>query len=174
MEKNTNIENSKTGYLAESKVSKSNNNKGKSFTYSTVIPKPIVNKFGLDKGHKLYWDIKEFSIIITPELPEEESIQAGYDMLKDMLQNGNSKYYTGAFGFIKRVLNQPDTPEDEKVKQILNDYKQLDNTDNPAQYKAGYKTVITYLFDYPVIEINEIVNQVGILKRVYEEITKTD
>lgn len=169
-----NLQKTKTGYLTETKVSKSRNGKSKSYTYSTVIPKVIVNKFGLDKGHKLYWDINELSISITPQLPEEESIQAGYDIFKDMLENGNHKYYTGAFSFIKRILNQPETPDDEKVKTILDDYKQLDNTDNPAEYKAGYLRVVTYLMDYPVIEIDEIVNQAEILQRAYDEITKTD
>ena len=54
------------GYLTETKVSKSGNGKSKSYTYSTVLPKPIVNKFKLDKGRKLYWDIKDHKIIITP------------------------------------------------------------------------------------------------------------
>ena len=59
-------------YLTESKVSgKSNKNKKgeiTSYTYSTVIPKPILNKIKLVKGHVLYWDIDDDKIIITPEV----------------------------------------------------------------------------------------------------------
>ena len=57
------------GYLTETKVSKSGS---KNYTYSTVLPKPIVNKFKLDKGRKLYWDIKDHKIIITPVPLNEE------------------------------------------------------------------------------------------------------
>lgn len=54
-------------YLTNTKVSASKNGKSKSYTYSTVIPKVIVNKFGIEKGKKLYWDIDGDKIVITPE-----------------------------------------------------------------------------------------------------------
>ena len=46
-------------YIAKTKISKSDT------TLSTVIPSPIKTKFGLDKGHILFWDIKENKIIIS-------------------------------------------------------------------------------------------------------------
>jgi len=163
MEKNTNIENSKTGYLAESKVSKSNNNKGKSFTYSTVIPKPIVNKFGLDKGRKLYWDINELSIVITPELPEDKSIQAGYDMLTDILERQQGTFYSGNFVNIINWLDM-DKPENEKIKHFKKTYKEFDEVD-----KTKYVRLLTYLLDYPLTpEAHRI------LKEAYNQITQTD
>lgn len=60
-------------YLTTTKVSKNKS------TYSTVIPAPIKNKFGLEKGQILFWDIEDNKIIITPDLvnnglPETPSI----------------------------------------------------------------------------------------------------
>ena len=55
-------------YLTNTKVSASKNGKSKSYTYSTVIPKPILNKIKLVKGQVLYWDIDDNKIIITPEV----------------------------------------------------------------------------------------------------------
>lgn len=163
METNTNIE--KAGYLAESKVSKSNNNKGKSFTYSTVIPKPIVNKFGLDKGRKLYWDIDDLSITITPELPEDDSIQAGYDILNDMLINGNTTSYIRAFSNIKTHLEAKGEDTNSKITHIVDIYtSSRDETE-----KANFKQVVLYLLDYPTTPENH-----EIIKEVYNEITKTD
>ena len=55
-------------YLTESKVSaKDNKNKKGEVTsqsYSTVIPKPILTKLGLQKGQLLYWDIDDKKNII--------------------------------------------------------------------------------------------------------------
>ena len=147
-------------YLTETKVSKSSNNKGKSFTYSTVIPKPIVKKFGLEKGQKLNWDIKGNDIIITPELPEAPSIEAGINILNDILINGKSNYA----GYSQEVLRVLDinTSQESKVKTILNTYNSRDKPE-----KEKFKQVVTYLLDYP----KEPEKQ-EVLQAVYDEITK--
>lgn len=149
-------------YLTETKVSKSNNGKGKSFTFSTVIPKVIVTKFGLDKGTKLYWDIDNGIIQIMPELPETKSIEAGLEIFNDMLINGNTAPYKQALETIKNSLNS-DTTNDEKVKSLVNHYNGLQK---PNQYE--FKKVVTYLLDYPL----NIPDQYEILNKVYDEITK--
>lgn len=148
-------------YLTKTKVSKSNNGKGKSFTYSTVIPKMIITKFGLDKGKNLYWNIENGNIIITPELPEEASIQAGYDILNDMLINENRAQYTSSANLIKEVLNQNSTDK-EKINILITRYKS-NKTDQEA-----FTKVVLYLLDYPL----NLPNQYEILSQVYEEITK--
>ena len=152
-------------YLTETKVSKSNNGKGKSFTFSTVIPKVIVTKFGLDKGTKLYWDIKDLSIIVTPELPETKSMEAGLDILQDMLINENKTPYSQAIGTIKNRLTNPDTSNEEKIKSLVRNYNNI-----PAKDKDGFKQVVLYLLDYPL----NIPDQYEILQEVYDQITKTD
>ena len=149
-------------YLTETKVSKSNNGKGKSFTFSTVIPKVIVTKFGLDKGTKLYWDIDNGIIQIMPELPETKSIEAGLEIFNDMLINGNTATYKQAMETIKNSLNS-DTTNDEKVKSLVKHYNGLQK---PNQYE--FKKVVTYLLDYPL----NIPDQYEILNKVYDEITK--
>lgn len=149
-------------YLTETKVSKSNNGKGKSFTFSTVIPKVIVTKFGLDKGTKLYWDIDNGIIQIMPELPETKSIEAGLEIFNDMLINGNTATYKQAMETIKNSLNS-DTTNDEKVKSLVKHYNGLQK---PNQYE--FKKVVTYLLDYPL----NIPDQYEILNQVYDEITK--
>lgn len=149
-------------YLTETKVSKSNNGKGKSFTFSTVIPKVIVTKFGLDKGTKLYWDIKDLSIIVTPELPETKSMEAGLDILQDMLLN-NNQAYSVTYGSIRTHLSKKDISKEEKVNNILQVY---DNT--YVDDKEAFTKVVLYLLDYPL----NIPDQYEILQEVYEEITK--
>lgn len=52
----------KINYLTTTKVSKNKS------TYSTVIPAPIKNKFEIEKGQVLYWDIDKNKIIITPDV----------------------------------------------------------------------------------------------------------
>ena len=150
-------------YLTETKVSKSNNGKGKSFTFSTVIPKVIVTKFGLDKGTKLYWDIDGLSIIITPELPETKSIEAGLEIFNDMLINGNTAPYKQALETIKDKLNDPYPTKDEKVKSLVKHYNEIDK---PNQYQ--FKKVVTYLIDYPI----GLPHQHEIVNAVYDELTK--
>lgn len=157
-------------YIDTTKVS-SKKNKGNSYSFSTAIPKPILNKLGLTKGQILYWDIDEYKIIITPEVkavptPELESIEAGIDILTDILENKNHVYYTGAYGFILGVLNGNDS-KDDKLKIILNDYKELKNTENSNLYQAGFKKVVLYLLDKPLD-----ISQHELLKEVYEEINK--
>ena len=147
-----------TNYLTETKVSKSNNGKGKSFTYSTVIPKVIVTKFGLDKGKKLCWDIDDGKIIITPELPEAKSIEAGIEILKDFLFSNNTVYA----GLCTNILVelQTDKNPDDKAKELVRRYKATDEKDS-------YKKLVLYLLDYPETPENH-----EILQRVYDEITK--
>lgn len=160
--KNDGIKNPE-GYLTESKVSKSKNGKSKSYTYSTVLPKPIVNKFGLDKGRKLYWDIKESNIIITPELQpqptiEEESIKAGNDILQEMLINGNNNYQE-CYTRLNETLNL-NTDDNTKIDKILEFYKE-----DKEKYGLELSQVILYLLDYPTDpETHEV------LKEVYKEI----
>jgi bifunctional DNA-binding transcriptional regulator/antitoxin component of YhaV-PrlF toxin-antitoxin module len=154
----------KDNYLTETKVSKSQNGKSKTFTYSTVIPKVIVTKFGLDKGNKLCWDIDGNKILITPELPETPSIEAGYDILNDMLIKGKTKAYTLPYNSISNALKS-NKPDDEKVKDIVTTYNNNKNKgyNNPDEFKK----VVLYLLDYPLTP-----EQHEILKKAYDEITK--
>jgi len=159
-------------YIADSKVSAKDNknNKGEvtSKSYSTVIPKPILTKLGLQKGQLLYWDINdENNIIITPEInpvptPEEASIEAGFDILNDMLIKGNTSKYTEPYNKIVDTLKSSIT-DDDKVKTLLEFYS---NNTSPA----GFKRVVLYLLDYPL----NIPQQFEILREVYNEITKND
>lgn len=183
-EKNTNIENviklalveneelkkKPNNFYDTSKVSsKANKDKDgniKSYSFSTAIPKPVLNKLGLTKGQILYWDIDEYKIIITPEVkptpvPEEESIGAGYEILNDMLINENKAPYTNSFNFIREILNLKETDED-KVNFLVERYNS-NKTD-----KDGFKKVVLYLLDYPA----NLPNQYEILGEVYEEINK--
>ena len=163
-------------YLTESKVSaKDNKNKKGEVTsqsYSTVIPKPILTKLGLQKGQLLYWDILEDNkIIITPEIntvpaPEEASIEAGTEILNNMLINGNTTSYLRAFNSIKTYLTAPDTENSTKVKNIVNSYTNL----RIDTEKEDFNKVLLYLLDYPL----NIPQQFEILREVYNEITKTD
>ena len=157
-------------YIDTTKVS-SKKNKGNSYSFSTAIPKPILNKIGLTKGQILYWDINDNKIIITPEVktvptPELENIEAGIDILTDILENKNHVYYTGAYGFILGVLNG-NSSKDDKLNSILNDYNELKTNENSKLYRAGFKKVVLYLLDKPL----DIVNH-EILKEIYEEINK--
>ena len=154
-------------YLTESKVSeKSNKNKKgeiTSYTYSTVIPKPILNKIKLVKGQVLYWDIDDDKIIFTPEInpvstPEEESITAGYEILKDFLINGNNQYSTIAKDILN-ILNNKGFDKRRKLRKLKN---------HKLRLTPSYKLVVSYLLDYPLTpENNEI------LKEIYEEINNT-
>ena len=54
-------------YLTTTKVSKNKS------TFSTVIPAPIKNKFDLEKGQILYWDIQDNCIILTPDMTKGET-----------------------------------------------------------------------------------------------------
>ena len=178
MVKNTNTLKPGT-YLTESKVSaKDNKNKKGEVTsqsYSTVIPKPILTKLGLQKGQILYWDIlEENKIIITPEIntvptPEEASIEAGNDMLNDWLINDNGKYYINPFKTIKTVLTTPNEVQsmEDKVKKLVYNYNDIYNT---PEEKEGFKKVVLYLLDYPL----NIDNQFEILREVYDQITITE
>lgn len=159
-------------YIADSKVSAKDNKNSKgevtSKSYSTVIPKPILTKLGLQKGQLLYWDINdENNIIITPEInpvptPEEASIEAGTEILNDMLIKGNTSKYTEPYNNIVDTLNG-NQPNDDKAKTILEFY-------NNSTSRAGFKRVVLYLLDYPL----NIPQQFEILREVYNEITKSD
>lgn len=162
-------------YLTESKVSaKDNKNKKGEVTsqsYSTVIPKPILTKLGLQKGQILYWDIDdEKNIIITPEInpipvPEEASIEAVFNIFNDMLINGNTAPYKQALDTIKNNLTNTDTSNEDKVKSLVMEYNNI-----PAEDKDGFKQVVLYLLDYPL----NIPSQFEILREVYNKITKSD
>lgn len=152
-------------YLTTTKVSKNKS------TYSSVIPAPIKNKFNLSKGQVLYWDIEDNKIIITPEmvsddLPETPSIEAGFNILKDVLENGNQKYYTNAYQFILRILSNNDG-EEIQINTIINDYNSLKDGLDSKTYQEGYKKVITYLLDQPLDP-----NKHGVLSEVLKQITK--
>ena len=149
-------------YLTETKVSKSNNGKGKSFTFSTVIPKVIVTKFGLDKGTKLYWDIDNGIIQIMPELPETKSIEAGNEILHDFIVNGNNHYGSYATTIIGKLKSKQS--KEDTIENLITDYK----NEPKEEYKKEYIKVVTYLLDYPL----NIPDQYEILNKVYDEITK--
>lgn len=149
-------------FLTSTKISKNKS------TYSSVIPAPIKNKFGLEKGQVLYWDIEDNKIIITPEpnyndLPETPSLEAGNDILQDFLLNNNNHYGTYATNIISQ-LRQTNKPNEEIIENILLDYNL------PTNDKEGYKKVILYFLDYPL----DIPNQYEILQEVYNQITKGD
>lgn len=149
-------------YLTTTKVSKNKS------TYSSVIPAPIKNKFNLEKGQVLYWDIEDNKIIITPEpisddLPESPSIEAGLDILHDFLftpNNDYSSYCTNILNELKRV-----SPKEAKLESLLFEY----NNCKDDKHKETYKKLVLYLLDYP-LEIN----QTEVLKEVYKEINKLD
>ena len=153
-----------------SKANKDKDGNIKSYSYSTAIPKPILNKIGLTKGQVLYWDIDEYKIIITPEVkptpvPEEESIQAGYDILQDMLINGNTTHYLRVYEVIVEILNIPTdkVTTNSKVTQILNYCK-----NEFTNYMDEVTQVVKFLLDYPL----NLPDQYEILGEVYKEITK--
>ena len=151
----------KQGYFFTTKISQA-----KTGSYSTVIPKAIINKFGLKKGQQLGWDIDTpFTIKITPELPEEASIEAGNQIFKDMFLNGNTAPYTEALATIKARLTDPDTSKEEKVKSLVMEYNQIPDKD-------GFKQVVLYLIDYPIPDIDNP-DQYEIMEKVYNQITST-
>lgn len=165
-------------YIDTTKVS-SKKNKGNSYSFSTAIPKPILNKLRLTKGQILYWDIDENKIIITPEIkplptPEEDSIKAGYEILNDMLINGKASIYTTPFNSIVEVLSdkKPNVKTNEdKINFLVTQYKTVYSDRRNGIIKdnqRGFKQVVLYLLDYPL----NLPNQYEILKEVYEEITK--
>lgn len=169
LEENKQLKNPEV-FLDTSKVSsKANKDKKgniKSYSFSTAIPKSVLNKLGLTKGQLLYWDTDKNKIIITPEVqptpaPEEASIQAGYEILNDMLINGNKIPYTNNVNFIKEILNL-EKPKEEKVELLITRY----NSDKTE--KDGFKKVVIYLLDYPL----NLPDQYEILQAVYDEITK--
>lgn len=163
--------------LISAKDNKNKKGEVTSTSYSTAIPKPILNKLGLQKGQVLYWDIDQYKIIITPELipkatPEEESIQAGYDIFQDMLFNNKTAMYTAPLRDIKKELEIPETEKtkEEKVnslvelykKQYRSKYRQGNVTDN----KKGFKQILTFLLDYPL----DLPDQYEIVQEVYDKI----
>ena len=164
-------------YLTESKVSaKDNKNKKGEVTsqsYSTVIPKPILTKLGLQKGQILYWDIlEENKIIITPEIntvptPEEASIEAGSDILNDMLFNNNSRHYLPALERITQTLKSTDLDTESKVNDLVRYYNNINP--NTKESINGFEKVVLYLLDYPL----NIDNQFEILREVYDQIIIT-
>lgn len=150
-------------YLTTTKVSKNKS------TYSSVIPAPIKNKFNLEKGQVLYWDIEDNKIIITPEpisddLPESPSIEAGIKILNDVLFNDISD--NDYSSFCKIILNEfeTETNNEDKLNKLIGIYKNCQGKE-----KDIYKTLVLYLLDYP-LEIN----QTEVLEEVYKEINKLD
>ena len=121
-------------YLTESKVSaKDNKNKKGEVTsqsYSTVIPKPILTKLGLQKGQILYWDIDdEKNIIITPEInpipvPEEASIEAVFNIFNDKndIPEQELQKTINVIGNKLNALIQE--PYENRVEDIIKDYKE--------------------------------------------------
>lgn len=149
-------------YLTTTKVSKNKS------TYSSVIPAPIKNKFNLSKGQVLYWDIEDNKIIITPEvvsddLPETPSIEAGQEILQDFLLNNNNHYGTHSVNILGQLRRN--ASNESKIENILSDYKLVKDTE-----KEEFKQVILYYLDYPL----NIPSQFEILEEVYKEIIKLD
>lgn len=166
------------GYYDSTKVSskENKNKKGEvtSYSYSTAIPKPILNKLGLKKGQLLYWDIDDYKIVITPDLiptstPEEESVEAGYDILQDMLINANTSVYINALSSIKTELKYPNEVKtiENKITSLVEYYNDI--LSKPEE-KIGFTQVVKYLLDYPL----DLQNQYEILQEVYDQITQTD
>lgn len=157
MVENEELKKAPNNYLTTTKISKNKS------TYSTVIPAPVKNKLGLEPKQLLYWDINENKIIITPEVnpvstPEEESITAGYEILKDFLINGNNQYSTIAKDILN-ILNNKGFDKRRKLRKLKN---------HKLRLTPSYKLVVSYLLDYPLTpENNEI------LKEIYEEINNT-
>lgn len=169
-------------YYDTSKVSsKANKDKDgniKSYSFSTAIPKPVLNKLGLTKGQLLYWDIDDYKIIITPEVnatptPEEASINAGNDIFKEMLFTGYTNFYIGALNKIKSELEIPENKKTntDKVNALLDYYNNIVGNKRYGSLlreKEDFKKLLLYLLDYPL----NLPNQYEILSQVYEEITK--
>lgn len=157
MVENEELKKAPNNYLTTTKISKNKS------TYSTVIPAPVKNKLGLEPKQLLYWDIDNNKIIITPEInpapaPEEESITAGYEILKDFLINGNNQYSTIAKDILN-ILNNKGFDKRRKLRKLKN---------HKLRLTPSYKLVVSYLLDYPLTpENNEI------LKEIYEEINNT-
>jgi len=147
-------------YLTTTKISKNKS------TFSTVIPAPIKNKFNLSKGQALYWDIEENKIIITPDviskdLPESPSIEAGLEILQDFLftpNNDYSSYCTNILSELKR-----NAPKEAKLESLLFEYTNCKDD----KHKETYKKLVLYLLDYPLDP-----EQNAILKEVYKEINQ--
>lgn len=181
MIENEEIKKNPSNYYDKTKISAKDNKNKKgevtSTSYSTAIPKPILNKLGLQKGQVLYWDIDQYKIIITPELiptptPEEESIQAGYDILNDYLLNTN-RNYEEYMDDIKRALETTDE-KDKAIEFLVDKYQRVWSSYPPdeqvgVQRAKEFTNVITYLLDYPLEPYKH-----EILQAVYEEITKID
>lgn len=148
-------------YLTTTKVSKNKS------TYSSVIPAPIKNKFNLEKGQVLFWDIEDNKIIITPEtksddLPETPSIEAGYEILNDFLINNNNHYGTYSTNILSQINSTLASKHPEEVKdKILTIYINPSNEEERDQYRK----VILYLMDQPLDPY-----KIDILKDVYKEI----
>ena len=163
-------------YLADTKVSAKDNKNSKgevtSQSYSTVIPKPILNKLGLVKGQVLYWDINEENdIIITPErnpvtTPEEASIEAGNYILNDMLFNSMSTEYNSNILWFRLNLAEKQKPNEDKINALVDKYKAY----SKPEEKEAFKQLVLYLTDYPI----NIPNQFEIMKETYKRITETD
>jgi len=165
MVENEELKKKPTNYLTTTKVSKNKS------TFSTVIPAPVKNKLGLEPKQLLYWDIDEYKIIITPEVqtvptPEEDSINAGMEMLNDMLFNNNSRYYLPALERITQTLNSNDLNTESKVNDLVKYYNNIHSNESTK----GFTQVLLYLLDYPL----DIPDQYEILREVYNEITKND
>ena len=150
-------------FLTTTKISKNKS------TFSTVIPAPIKNKFNLSKGQVLYWDIEDNKIIITPDvisndLPESPSIEAGYDILNDFLFNNNNHYGTYSINLLSQVNSKlASTDPVEVMDTILSTYIKPSNEEERDQYKK----VILYLLDQP-LEAGKL----NILQMVLNEIDK--
>ena len=162
-----------------SKANKDKNGNIKSYSFSTAIPKPVLNKLGLTKGQLLFWDTDENKIIITPEVqptpvPEEVSIQAGTEIFNDMLFNGKTDIYKTPLNSIIQVLSdkKPNVKtNEEKVNFLVNQYKTVYSDKRNGIVKdnqRGFKQVVLYLLDYPL----NLPDQYEILNEVTDKITK--
>lgn len=170
-------------YIADSKVSAKDNKNSKgevtSKSYSTVIPKPILTKLGLQKGQLLYWDINdENNIIITPEInpvptPEEASIEAGLEIFNEMLHTGYTNFYISSLNKIKSELENTEKSNEDKVNSLIDYYNNIVGNKRYGSLlreKDDFKKLLLYLLDYPL----NIPSQFEILREVYNEITKSD
>lgn len=147
-------------YITTTKISKNKS------TFSTVIPAPIKNKFDLEKGQVLYWDIKDYCIIITPEMtteetPEAKSITAGFTILNEMLLEDKANIYNEVIQGVLTILNKPSdkVSNEDKLEELRLDYDLVLSQAKAKEYQEAYYNIVCYLLDYPLDpNQNEVLN----------------
>ena len=115
-------------------------------THSTVIPKPILKKLGLQKGQVLGWDIKGNDIVITPmgnDLILADTLTD--EILRDMLSTNRFNQYYTHYSSIMGILDKSkDELSNEDKLAKLNIYfgNQLFDTEDEQE---RFMRVVKYL-----------------------------